>query len=76
MPTRTQSEEYDHLLASQRLLFKDIQQADTASVRANSVKVLVAVVQLKREMRMVPKPKPVDVSQSRKSRQSPVQPQE
>lgn len=56
------SQSYRHLLAAERAIAKDIQDATTTpAARAQAARALVAVLEEKRIQRLRPAPKPVEV---------------
>lgn len=63
--------EYQHLLAAERVLVSAID-ADEAklSERSQCARALVDLIRLKRDMRGVPDPRPVDVSQKVRKRRT------
>ena len=63
MRTCSRSEEYRNLLKAQRALMADIENEGTcAKDRAACARVMVSVIDMKRVMRMKPKPKDIDVT--------------
>lgn len=63
----TQEPEYKDLLAAQRVLRATIDSGDhTLPALAQGTRALVDVIRLKRDMRGVPDPRPVDVSKPAK----------
>ena len=77
MPAVTRLEEYRNLLDAQRLIAKDIRDESVKPVvRSMLAKTLVQVIDMKRTMRGIGKPKPVDHDKRKRSNPTPLAPSE
>jgi hypothetical protein len=77
MPQATRCEEYRQLLDAQRLIAKDIKSTGTdPSTRSVLAKTLVQIIDMKRTMRGIGKPKPVDREKRKKQSNVTIQPTE
>lgn len=71
MSQATTSEEYHHLLTAQRLILEALKAGDEMlSAKSQGTRALCDVIRLKRDMRGVPDPKPVDTTQVAKPRRA------